>query len=100
ISVYKEAIDSVVSIQTSATVRRLFRNQVINSTGSGFIVSNKGYIVTNYHVVENTRGLKVVLKDNSEYDATFINGEKDKDIAIIKIDAPVEKIPAAKLGDS
>ncbi len=69
------------------------------SLGSGFIIDENGFIVTNNHVVENTDQIKVILKDGKEYDAKIIGRDKNTDLALIKID-PEEKLPALKLGDS
>ena len=69
------------------------------SLGSGFIVDEDGFIVTNNHVVENTDEIKVILKDGKEYEAKIIGRDKNTDLALIKIE-PEKKLPALKLGDS
>jgi serine protease Do len=69
------------------------------SLGSGFIIDKEGYIVTNNHVVDNTDQIKVILKDNKEYQAKIIGTDKNTDIALIKIEAD-EKLTALDLGDS
>lgn len=69
------------------------------SLGSGFIIDKAGYIVTNNHVVENTDQIKVILKDDKEYEAKIIGTDKNTDLALIKIEAD-EKLTALDMGDS
>ncbi len=69
------------------------------SMGSGFIISGEGYIVTNNHVIENADKIKVILKDDKEFDARIIGRDSNTDIALIKIEAD-HKLAAVKLGDS
>ncbi len=66
--------------------------------GSGVIVSEDGYIVTNNHVVSNADEISVVLSDGEEYDAEVIGRDEKTDIAVIKIDG--SDLPFARLGDS
>jgi serine protease Do len=67
-------------------------------TGSGFIISPDGYVVTNYHVVEESRKVEVTLTDGRKFTARVVNGNKDADVAVIKIKA--NNLPVAQLGDS
>ncbi len=69
------------------------------SLGSGFIIDKEGYIVTNNHVVENTDQIKVILKDDKEYEAKIIGTDKNTDLALIKIEAD-EKLTVLDMGDS
>lgn len=69
------------------------------SLGSGFIIDKEGYIVTNNHVVENTDQIKVILKDEKEYQAKIIGTDKNTDLALIKIEAD-EKLTVLDMGDS
>lgn len=69
------------------------------SLGSGFIISEDGYIVTNNHVVENASDVKVILADKSEYHAEIIGRDPKTDIALIKI-KPEKNLVAVDLGDS
>ncbi len=57
------------------------------STGSGFILSEDGYILTNYHVVEGGTSFAVITSDNTEYEAVLIGSDSSNDIAVLKIDA-------------
>ena len=66
--------------------------------GSGFIISDDGYIVTNTHVVENATEIRVSMQDRTSYKAELVGSDKRSDIALLKIDA--EDLPVAELGDS
>lgn len=68
------------------------------SSGSGFILTEDGYVVTNYHVVEGGTKLTVVMSDNKEYDAKLIGSDNANDVALLKVEA--ENLPALTLGDS
>ncbi len=67
-------------------------------SGSGIIISSNGYILTNYHVVENATEYRVILFDKREFPARYYGGDPTTDIALLKIDA--ENLPAACLGNS
>ncbi|MCP4003217.1 MAG: DegQ family serine endoprotease [bacterium] len=69
------------------------------SSGSGFVISPDGYIVTNNHVVENADKVIVAFRDGKEATATIIGLDPKTDIALIKVDVP-KKLTAAALGDS
>ncbi|MGB3151397.1 MAG: trypsin-like peptidase domain-containing protein [Maribacter sp.] len=68
-------------------------------TGSGVIISQDGYIVTNNHVIANASQLQVTLNNNKTYDAELIGSDPNSDIALIKIDAD-DKLPYLAFGDS
>lgn len=74
------------------------QNRKESSLGSGFIISEDGYIVTNNHVVKDADQIKVVLHDNKEYQATIIGTDPMTDLALIKIDA--KNLLALKFGSS
>lgn len=96
IDVAKKINPSVVSVVTKSALQSFYGFTVGQSegSGSGFVVSADGYIVTNKHVVDGQSSLSVVLNDGSEHDATVIATDPFNDIAVIKIDAtgltPVE----------
>jgi S1-C subfamily serine protease len=68
--------------------------------GSGFVWDKDGHIVTNYHVVEGADAARVTLADRSSYDVKKIWAFKDKDIAVLLIDAPKEKLVPILIGTS
>ena len=98
--VYAANVNSVVSINITATSDPNFFGQTTQTAGagSGFILTPDGYIVTNYHVVGDADTVKVTLYNGDSYDAKYIGGDEDYDIAVIKIDA--ENLPNVTLGDS
>ncbi len=92
--------DSVVSISvTSSYSGGFYGNYVVEESGSGVIVSDNGYIVTNYHVIEGAENIKVVLSNNNEYDSQVIGVDSKTDLAVIKIQ-PDENLVPAVFGDS
>lgn len=68
------------------------------AAGSGVIISNNGYIITNNHVVENANKIQVTTYDGETYDATLVGTDKDSDIGVIKINA--DNLTSATLADS
>jgi serine protease Do len=70
-----------------------------NGSGSGIIFDEKGYIVTNYHVIEGAEKVTIKLANSEKvFTAKFVGADPSRDIAVIKIEA--EKLPVAKFGDS
>ena len=69
------------------------------SVGSGFLIHHSGYIVTNAHVVHRTAEQKVIMADETEYDAKLITTDRQHDLAILKINAD-RKLPYLRLGRS
>ncbi len=67
--------------------------------GSGFVVTSDGYVITNYHVVEDADSVKVTMYDETVYDAEVKGYDKRHDVAVVKIKSE-KKFPAAALGDS
>jgi serine protease Do len=68
--------------------------------GSGFIISDEGYILTNNHVVEGATKLRVEMKNGEKYDATIVGADPSIDLALIKIDPDGSSLPTLPLGDS
>lgn len=92
---------SVVEITTETVVQSGFLGQYISSgAGSGVIVSEDGYIVTNNHVIEGASTITVRLNDGTEYPATLIGTDEQTDIAVLRIDPGSYALTVATLGSS
>ena len=103
IEVFKRLSPSVVHITTLATERDFFNRslqQVPSGTGSGFVWDNAGHIVTNFHVIQEGSGVRVTLADQSSWPATLVGAFADRDLAVLKINAPRDKLPAIPVGSS
>jgi S1-C subfamily serine protease len=111
IQLYKSLAPSVVFISTIADRVDMFGNvdQIRAGTGTGFMWDDQGHIVTNYHVVlpglkRGPRGIevqaRVTLSDQSTFDATLVGVAPSQDLAVVKIDAPKEKLNPIPLGSS
>ncbi len=74
------------------------REQIRQSLGSGFIISSDGYILTNNHVVDKARDIKVALSDGRVLEAKLVGRSREIDIALIKVNATA--LPIVQLGDS
>lgn len=86
--VYAATVNSVVSINCSASSTNIFGQQVESaSSGSGFVITADGYIVTNQHVVSGASSITVTLYNGESYPATLIGGDSDYDVAVVKINA-------------
>ena len=97
--VYAANVNSTVGIVTSLVTTNFWGQQTTGAAaGSGFILSADGYILTNYHVVEDSNSITVSLYDGTEYDATLVGCDESNDIAVLKIDA--EGLTPVVLGDS
>ena len=96
--VYAQNVNSTVGIRTSITTNYWGYQTQAAAAGSGFILSADGYILTNYHVVEDSNSITVSLYDGTEYDATLVGCDESNDIAVLKIDA--EGLTPVVLGDS
>jgi S1-C subfamily serine protease len=101
IAVYEKAADGVVNITSTAVQMDFFFNVLpTQGSGSGAILDTKGHILTNHHVVANAQKLEVALADGSRWPAKLIGSDPDNDLAVIKIDAPREKLKVIPMGDS
>ena len=98
--VYAAGVNSVVSINVTGTSGTNFFGQPVRtaSAGSGFVLTKDGYIVTNYHVVKDGETVKVTMYNGDEYEAKYVGGDEDYDIAVIKVEA--QDLQAVTLGDS
>ncbi len=96
--VYAQNVNSTVGITTSITTNYFGYQTTSAAAGSGFILTQDGYILTNYHVVEGSNSIKVTTYDGTSYDAQLIGYDKSNDIAVLKIDA--SDLTPVVLGDS
>ncbi|MEC8109699.1 MAG: DegQ family serine endoprotease [Pseudomonadota bacterium] len=76
------------------------RQRKAQSLGSGFIIDDEGIVVTNYHVIENAEEIRVVLADETSFNAEVLGQDRKTDIAVLKIDPGDTKLTAVSFGDS
>ena len=100
--IYDMACQQVVGVTTEVTVQSFFGQTSSAVSGSGFIISEDGYILTNYHVIEYAdKGgspVTVMMNDGTEYEAAIVGSEESNDVAVLKIEAT--GLTAAALGNS
>lgn len=96
--VYASNVNSVVSINVSATTNYFGQTVQTAASGTGFFITEDGYILTNHHVISDASSVKVTLYNGETYDATVIGSDEDYDIAVLKID--VTGATPVVLGDS
>ena len=89
---------SVVGILVESQVYSFGRTYTQQGIGSGFIVTQDGYIITNSHVVDGATKITVIMHDETEYEATLIGEDELSDVAVVKIEA--SELPAVELGNS
>ncbi len=89
----------MASISVESVSRGLFFDFTDEGAGSGIVVRPDGYIVTNLHVIQGVRGIRVNLPNGESYDAVTVGGDVVTDLAVIKID-PAQPLPTVKFGDA
>ncbi len=103
IDIFRTNSPSVVYITSIALKRSLFSLNAVEipqGTGSGFVWDTKGSIVTNYHVISDANRIQVTMADHSTWRASFIGASPDKDIAVLKINAPANLLKPIAIGNS
>ena len=103
IKLFEETSPSVVFITTINLRRDFFSTNIYKmpaGTGSGFIWDSDGHIVTNYHVIKGADEAQITLWDQSTWDAKLVGVEPDKDLAVLKIKAPDNRLKPIKIGES
>jgi S1-C subfamily serine protease len=103
IEVFNSASPSVVYITSTTVQRNLFSLNVYEipkGTGSGFIWDKQGRIVTNYHVISDANRIEVTLADHTTWKAVLVGAAPDRDIAVLKISAPADKLFPILVGES
>lgn len=98
---FNKVSPAVVIVSTKSLTNSMFGGpQEVEGIGSGFIINEAGYVLTNYHVINGAQEVTVTLNNQEEVSATVVNYDADKDIAMLKL-AEGTKVPAvAELGDS
>ncbi len=101
ISVYKKTSPSVVNITTTTLIRDFFSIYPQEGAGSGTIISSEGYVLTNYHVVEDATEIHVTMSNGTKYPAQIVGSDPENDLAIIQITSTEKRgFKAVNLGDS
>jgi S1-C subfamily serine protease len=101
ISVYEKVADGVVNVTSTAVQMDFFFNAFpTQGSGSGSMIDTRGHILTNHHVVADAQKLEVTLADGSKWPAKLVGSDPDNDLAVIKIEAPKEKLKVINMGDS
>ncbi len=96
--VYAQNVGAVVGISATGQSSGYGQTMQYTSTGSGFVISSDGYIITNYHVIDGAVEVQVSFYDGTTYDATIIGGDEANDVALLKVD--VEGLQYVTLGNS
>lgn len=101
VELFHRSSPSVVYVTTLARQRFLFDvMEVPQGTGSGFIWDAQGHIVTNFHVIANSSNVRVTLDDQSAYPAEIAGVAPDKDLAVLRVSAPLAKLKPILIGTS
>ncbi|CAN8272576.1 unnamed protein product [Cochlearia groenlandica] len=103
VRLFQENTPSVVYITNLAVRQDAFTLDVLEvpqGSGSGFVWDKQGHVVTNYHVIRGASDLRVTLADQSTYDAKVVGFDQDKDVAVLSIDAPKDKLRPIPVGVS
>lgn len=101
IEVYKTISPGVAFINTTSYTQDWWGDvREGRGNGSGSVIDNQGHILTNYHVIENAQKITVNFGGERIYPAKFVGGDPDTDLAVIKVEAPVENLTIVPLGDS
>ncbi|MDE2118912.1 MAG: trypsin-like peptidase domain-containing protein, partial [Betaproteobacteria bacterium] len=103
IALFKSASPSVVHITTLEYARDFFSldvMQIPRGTGSGFVWDEQGRIVTNFHVIQGANAATITLYDQSTWKARLVGAFPDRDLAVLQIDAPREKLKPIPIGAS
>lgn len=96
--VYAQNVQSVVAIRCTTMVTNFGQMSESTSSGSGFFLTEDGYVVSNYHVVAGASSITVITSDGSEYEAEYVGGEENNDLALLKVAS--DGFDAAAIGSS
>lgn len=96
--VYEKNVDSVVMVYSTVSYYSYGRQSTGTSTGSGFFISEDGYLLTNCHVVEDASAVSIVTNAGQQYAATIVGSDSTSDVALLKVEG--SSFPAVTLGSS
>ena len=103
IAIFKQASPAVVNITVLGVERDVYslnQYQIPQGSGSGFVWDTTGNIITNFHVIQNADAAQVTLADQSNWKARVVGAAPDKDLAVLKIAAPANKLHPIPIGTS
>ncbi len=103
IALFRQASPAVVNITAIGVEQDLFSlnlYQIPQGTGSGFVWDTNGDIITNFHVIQNADAAQVTLADQSNWKAQVVGAAPDKDLAVLRIDAPASRLHPIPIGTS
>lgn len=103
INLFRQASPAVVNITAIGVERDLFTlnlYQIPQGTGSGFVWDTNGDIITNFHVIQNADAAQVTLADQSNWRARVVGTAPDKDLAVLRIEAPANRLHPIPIGTS
>jgi S1-C subfamily serine protease len=103
IALFRQASPAVVNITAIGVQQDLFtlnQYQIPQGTGSGFVWDTSGNIITNFHVIQNASAAQVTLADQSSWKAQLVGVAPDKDLAVLRIDAPAKQLHPIPIGTS
>ena len=103
VELFEHTSPSVVYISTVTRRRDFFGRGVENvplGTGTGFVWDRDGHVVTNFHVVQGSTSIRVVMHDQTSYMADYVGGSARHDLAVLRIDAPADSLRQVRLGES
>jgi S1-C subfamily serine protease len=99
-SKFSRSVVHITSLETHRDRITLDMSEIPQGTGSGFVWDQQGHVITNFHVVAHGDRASVTLNDGSTYPAVIVGRAPDKDIAVLRIDAPAAKLLPLPLGQS
>lgn len=101
VRIYRQVAPAVANVLTKATEYDFWMEPVaVEGAGSGFVMDARGYVLTNFHVVQGAQTIEVVLGDQSRHTAKFIGADERNDVALLKIDTGKKPLTVLPLGDS
>jgi len=103
IALFRQASPAVVNITVIGIQQDLFtlnQYQIPQGTGSGFVWDTNGNVITNFHVIQNANAAQVTLADQSSWKAQLVGVAPDKDLAVLRIDAPAKRLHPIPIGTS